>query len=203
MPDTNYKRDRSQDQPDDLDLMLDASLAKYAAVEPRPGLEQRVLAHLSVEAVLPSRHPWLQWGLAGALAVITVVGVLAWRSNQAPHPVIANHPSTTIQRSSIQEIRPAPHATDKVVTVTHASVPRPAARRAPASRPATHPKLDQFPSPQPLSAEEIALAQYVENFPKEARLIADTQEQFALETQKVMNDAGSEIRPSGSTSQER
>jgi len=203
MPDTNYKRDRSQDQPDDLDRMLDASLAKYAAVRPRPGLERRVLAHLSVEAPRPSRHPWLQWGLAGALAVIVLVAVLAWRSSRAPLPVIANQPSTTIQRSSVQEIRPTPHITDEVATMKHASMRRPATRRAPASRPATHPKLDHFPTPQPLSAEEIALAQYVEKFPKEARLIADTQEQFALETQKIMNDSGSEIRPSGSTQQER
>jgi hypothetical protein len=54
-----------------------------------------------------------------------------------------------------------------------------------------------------LSAEEIALAQYVENFPKEAGLVAQAQEEFAIETQKVMNDAGSETRPSASNQQER
>jgi hypothetical protein len=33
-------------KPDEFDRMLDAALAKYAAVEPRTGLEERVLANL-------------------------------------------------------------------------------------------------------------------------------------------------------------
>ena len=94
------------------------------------------------------------------------------------------------------------HATDEVAAAKHASR-KPAARRVPASTAAAHPKLDQFPSPQPLSAEEIALVQYVENFPKEARLVAQAQQEFALETQKIMNDTGLETRPSGPIQQER
>jgi hypothetical protein len=65
------------------------------------------------------------------------------------------------------------------------------------------PKLDQFPSPQPLSAEEIALARYVKNFPKEAQLVADAQEEFELETRKIMNDAGSETPTSNPVQLER
>ena len=68
---------------------------------------------------------------------------------------------------------------------------------------AADPKLDQFPSPQPLSAEEIALAQYARNFPKEAQLVAQAQEEFEIEIEKEMNDAGSETRRSGSIEQER
>jgi hypothetical protein len=195
MPDTNYNPGGSKDQSDELDRILDASLAKYAAVEPRAGLEERVLAHLSVESLQTSSHAWLQWGLAGALAVIVLVAVLAWRSTRIPHPVVANHPSITIQRPSIQELEPAPPATGDVAAAKLPSMRKPAARRAPASTGVANPKLEQFPSPQPLSAEEMALTHYVKDFPKEARLVAQTQEEFALETQKEMNDAGSQNRP--------
>ncbi len=37
------------------------------------------------------------------------------------------------------------------------------------------PKLDQFPSPQPLSEQERILAGYVENFPERAALVAKMQ----------------------------
>lgn len=187
--------------PGDLDRMLDTALAKYAVVERRAGLEERVLAHLRVEALRPPRHAWLQWGLAGALAVIAVLAV--WTSSRASHPAFAKRPRAAIQGPSIQETKPAPHETDEVASAKPASTRKAAARWAPASTAMAHPKLDQFPSPQPLSAEEIALAHYVENFPKEAQLVAQAQEEFALETQRVMNDAGSEARPSSSIQQER
>jgi len=67
---------------------------------------------------------------------------------------------------------------------------------------AAYPKLDQFPSPQPLTAEQIALAEYAKNFPKEARLVAQAQEEFELEAQKEMNDV-LESRLSASTQRER
>lgn len=189
---------------DDLDRVLDATLAKYASVEPRTGLEDRVLTHLRSGSLRPTRHFWLKWGLAGAMAAIAVVAVLAWRSSGVTHHVIANHPPTTIQAPSIQGPTPTRSAKNEVSVAKHASVRNPAARRAIASTSvAAYPKLEQFPSPQPLSPEEIALAQYVKNFPKEAQLVAHAQEEFALETEKVMNDAGSESRPSASIQQER
>jgi hypothetical protein len=188
---------------DELDRMLDAALAKYATVEPRAGLEGRVLAHMRSEPLLLSRRVWLQWGLAAAVAAIALVAVLAWRSSRAPDPVIANLLPATIQRQSIQGAKPTPHATDEVSSAKAASLRKPAARRAPESGAGAHPKLEQFPSPQPLSAEEIALAKYVENFPKEAGLVAQAQEEFDLETLREMNSAGLQNRPSDSIQQER
>jgi hypothetical protein len=38
------------------------------------------------------------------------------------------------------------------------------------------PKLDVFPSPRPLSEEELALARYVRHFPSDAKLVAQAQE---------------------------
>jgi hypothetical protein len=203
MPDANYKPGRSQDQLDDLDRMLDAALAKYAAVEPRLGLEERILAHLCAKPPRPLRHGWLHWGLTGAVVVIAVVAVLAWRPSRVPHPLIANHPSATTTQPPTREAKPAPHATNEIGAVKHAPIRKLVARRVPASTAVeAYPKLDQFPSPQPLTAEEIALAEYAKNFPKEARLVAQAQEEFALEAQKEMNDV-LETRLSASTQHER
>jgi len=203
MRDSNYKPGGSENQPDELDRMLDAALAKYAAVRPPAGLEERVLAHLRAEPLRPHRYGWLQWALPVAVAVIAVVAVLAWRPSRVPHHLVANHPPITIPQPSTQEAKPAPHATIEVAAAKPASMPKAVARRALASTAvAAYPKLDQFPSPQPLTAEEIALAEYAKNFPKEARLVAQAQEEFELEAQKEMNDV-LETRLSASTQRER
>jgi hypothetical protein len=203
MPDANYKSGGRQDQSYELDRILDATLAKYFAAEPLAGVEERVLARLHAEQLRPPRHWWLQWALAGAVAVVAVVTVLAWRSTRVPHPPAANHPPATIPRPANREAIPALHATDEVAAAKHVSMPKAIARSAPASTAvAAYPKLDQFPSPQPLTAQEIALAEYAKNFPKEARLVAQAQEEFALESRKEINDV-LETRLSASSQHER
>ena len=49
MADENQNHDWQAAERDPLDRDLDAALAKYAAVEPRAGLEDRVLANLRAE----------------------------------------------------------------------------------------------------------------------------------------------------------
>ena len=204
MADTNHKPGETDNKVGELDRMLDAALAKYAAVEPRAGLEGRILANLRTEQVRSASRPWWQWGLAAVVVVIVIVVVWASRLTRTPRPAIANHPPAAIQRQSTQRTRPAPLANGKVFDAKRAPVRRPAALRASAATAvAARPKLDQFPSPQPLSAEEIALTHYVNNFPKEAQLLAQAQEEFALKAEKEMNDAAAETPSSGSIQQER
>ena len=64
-------------------------------------------------------------------------------------------------------------------------------------------RLDRFPSPQPLSEQELALARYVSEFPQEATLVARTQAEFENEIQQKMKDARSETEDNGSDQQER
>ena len=58
---------------DDLGHDLDAVLAKYAAAEPRAGLEERILANLRAEQTHGPDRTWWRWAIAGALAVVVVV----------------------------------------------------------------------------------------------------------------------------------
>jgi hypothetical protein len=169
-----------------IDAVLDAALAKYAAVEPRAGLEERLLANLRTGPEPVTRRAWWSWGLAGALAAIVIVAAtLGWKSGTSAHLPMANHPTATeqIRRAANP---PAAIASEHVFADASATVPHKGGaiavkRVAPRAHTIaqTGPKLDVFPSPQPLSEEELALARYVRNFPSDAKLAA--QEQAASE----------------------
>lgn len=208
------KIDPNRTQPaDELDRLLNATLASYANVNPRPGLDERILANLRSEQ--PVVHASWHWGLAAAVAAILVVLALSLRSGWL-HPVVANYPVADHPRSDRQGSNPRLSPPNPVPEVQPASEDASGAVRQPAPRPLLraraprqetgvpkNPKLDQFPSPQPLSAEEIALTEYVKNFPKDAQLIAAAQRQFDLETEKEMNETRSENRSLGSIQEER
>jgi hypothetical protein len=156
---------------DPLDAGLDAALAKYSAVEPRAGLEERVLANLRVERARAPERSWWRWGFA---AVVLVIGAaLAWRTAKPLHPVVVSPPAET---------QPAPTQASQTANAGAETVParvppmRKQNRRPISTKLAVDPKLDVFPSPQPLSEEELALARYVRNFPSDAKLVAQAQE---------------------------
>jgi hypothetical protein len=191
---------------DPLGRELDAALAKYADVEPRAGLEDRVLANLRAERTQVADRAWWRWSIAGALAAVAVVALaLAWKSGKPSHPVVAIHPSAPTQVT--KELAP------QVVSTSEGSRVRPSApnsaRKIAMHRPhatvtiAPQPKLDQFPSPQPPSQQELALRRYVSQFPQEATLIARAQEEYEKEIQQQMKDASSQTESDTSEQQER
>ena len=177
---------------DDLDRALDAELAKFAAIEPRAGLEERVLANLRTEQSRGATHGWWRWTLASALAAAVVVAVaLGWRSARPTPPVIANHPHTATEKPLEPEREAVNHDRNAVHSPRHGTIRRTATHPSKALA-AANPKLDQFPSPQPLSEQERALAQYVRDYPQEAGLIARMQEESEKEIQQRMAEAHSE-----------
>src|SRR4051812_20291392 len=113
---------------DDLDKLLDAGLASYAAAEPRTGLERRVLAHVTAAR----RRPWMWW-----LAVAAPVAAALF--------VIATHrPAATPQAppTPIAQTQSVPTAAPVVVAPVRQHMVRRVARVRPAKR-------DQFPTPAP------------------------------------------------------
>ncbi|HKT87848.1 MAG TPA: hypothetical protein VJQ59_05400 [Candidatus Sulfotelmatobacter sp.] len=199
---TNQKQDSSGN---DVDRLLDAALAKYADAAPRDGMEERILVSLRVEQTRESTRSWWHWGLAAAVAAAAVLAIaISLRVGRTDQPVIANRPSMFTRDSShpavIPEVEPQGRETTAHV--------RPARRRLrhptrPANVVADNPKLDHFPSPQPLSEEEIALARYARSFPKDATMIAEAQAEFDLEAQRQMNDGALQNQSSDSIQQER
>jgi hypothetical protein len=183
MTDQNHEKPHVEDsQNDELDRALDAALTKYSSVEPRAGLEARILANLRVQPTAPS-HAWWRLGLAGALAAMVIVAMaVAWKLGRTTHSQLASHPTNTEQ---IRRPADQPEATaserlhgNTPTRATHRGGAIAVRRSAPRARAVAEadPRLDVFPSPRPLSEEELALARYVRNFPSDAKLVAQAQE---------------------------
>jgi hypothetical protein len=165
MTDCDFNHDK------DLDRELDAALAQYAAVEPRAGLEERIFANLEAEwGGDPGARRW-GWPAAAVLAAALVVLTVAflWKLESGPRTT-ARHTPTATQKGGITQVAD----NGNVAQVHHAHAAARKSHRAPALSPVDAvPRLDQFPSPRPLSEQEKILASYVANYPQNAALLAE------------------------------
>jgi hypothetical protein len=150
---------------DELDRLIDAELSRYA--EPRAGLEQRILARIDTEP--PARFrifgAWERWALAGAIAaaIILSIGVpLSMRQNgttvstaggRATHsrePISANmnvpatHPEVRLSKQPDNSAQRTPRRSRTIEVTQHATLP----------------KLDLFPTLQPLSESEHVVTRF-------------------------------------------
>jgi hypothetical protein len=158
---------------DELDRELNAALAKYTAVEPRPGLEERVLSNLRSAPAEALGRAWWRWSLAAAVAAMVVVGLaLAWRSGKPSRPAVASHPSSMTQGTPEDVTQVVSSRRGNETRPHHVHAPRTIRRSPPPVVVAAVPKLEQFPSPQPLTEEERILADYVRHFHDQAVQIA-------------------------------
>jgi hypothetical protein len=166
--------DQEQGRQDhELDRALDAALATYAAVEPRAGLEDRIFANLRAEQARAVGRAWWRWPVTAiAVALVVVALGLVWKSVKTSHPV-AKHPPAVIesgkQTGTQAQNRDPNSARPPVRTPIRRAVRHQPRAEAVA---ASNPKLDQFPSPQPLSEQEKLLETYVAKFPERAVLLA-------------------------------
>jgi hypothetical protein len=171
----NNSRHRPMNQQNALDRELDAALAKLATVEPRAGLEQRVLANLRAEQSHASTLSWSRWPAIAALLTILVLTLsLTWRSGK-PARIAAQHPAAPMQDNDHAGTQVANNVASRPIRSRDARSATRLKSHAiihPATAFASAPKLNQFPSPQPLSEQEKILAHYVTNYPQHAAMIA-------------------------------
>jgi hypothetical protein len=154
---------------DALDCALDAALAKYSAVEPRTGLEGRVLANLQAKrehSPARARRYWLPvLALAAAVIVVAVsMRIFTKPSRGGNHQAATSHGMqvATIGRSELTKPR-IPVVPRRASGHGRHHAPRVAI---------TVPKLETFPSPHPLSEQEQLLANYIAEYPQHALLVA-------------------------------
>ena len=122
------------DKEEDLDRLLDEGIQSYVAAEPLAGLEQRVLARTRTA---PKRNHAPAFLAAAGACAATVILTVAFHTTPTPPPVLPPVP-------------PPAH-------VAIAPIPKPVlATQRPRT---THklPKQRQFPTPQPVTAEERLL----------------------------------------------
>jgi hypothetical protein len=192
-PDREYERLKNgEGAQDELDRWLNDALARYSTAEPRPGLEERILTNLRDEQMGAPAFAWWQWVMVPVLAVAVMAYGLWWQFGKSNTPPIANHPivsapSVNVPEREIAHRDPNTPTPRKVEPIHRARLNLPVMAVKSAS-----PKLDQFPSPQPLSEQELALAKYASAYPEEATLIATAQSEFENETQRKANQFRSE-----------
>jgi len=174
---------------DALERDFDAALAKYANVEPRFGLEERLLANLRAERERAAVRVWWRWPAAAAATVVVLILALflSWRTG---HPqsgkTSAHNPSEGAKERPIAKVAQKPHfASEQQASGRSAVANRP---RHPVAVATSEPRLEQFPSPRPLSEKEEILARYVATYPEHATLVA------AARTEALRLDAIEEMR---------
>jgi len=175
--------DQEKDKQMQIDEVLDSLLASYSSVEPRPGLETRIMATLrDGESREASRGWWnFKWVWAGAvLATLIVAGVLVrGKRHVAPPPrtVVQTTPAAVqqplvkqsnaqqpgVQQPTVQSSVPTFGVTPAVRHrhKTLAPVPQQNATLAWNQRPTV------FPTPTPLSEQERLLLSYYSHTPRE------------------------------------
>jgi hypothetical protein len=125
--------------------------------------------------------------LATILAVVVVLAVIIKFNSRRPVPQAEHHNPVSTDASKQPKVELATH--DDGSRPQHAAAqrrPRHSVERAIVSK--TVPKLDQFPSPQPLSEEERVLLRYVTVYPERAGLLAEAR------TKALHQDAEERLR---------
>jgi hypothetical protein len=189
---------------DALGHELDTVLAKYAASEPRQGLEERILANLRAEQTHVRDRIWWRWAIAGALAVVVVAGVaLAWRWAAPSQPTIAKRPQPSTQQPQKTRTPIAVHDNTAIQPRARTGVRRTSVHPSRTTNVGVNtPKLEQFPSPQPMSEQEEILANYVGKYPEHAILIARARNE-ALQRDQLEEMKLSSVEDSTMDSDER
>jgi hypothetical protein len=176
-------RDQMRDQvpnPADLDRLLDSALATYADPGRDSGLEGRVLAALATARtessgpIAPRRWRWLPWMIAIPVAASLI---LLWifastRVVHAPTQPQQSRDAQPAPDSSLRASAPAAAAhrvevrPNSVPRVRHAAPTAPRVSQEQTSRATALPKLDVFPTPQPLSPQEQVMLAFAQQAPE-------------------------------------
>ena len=177
---------RDKDQFDDL---LDGALKHYVEVEPRAGLEGRVLARLAAAGRQSRGWTRLAWGFAVAASVCAAVVIAVFMRSPHSQQVISVHQVTASSDSAHQNLVPIPHKPRRTA-VPHFTAKSELAK--------VLPRRSEFPSRRPLSEQETMLVEYVDRYPQDAILVAKEQDEF----QKRVEQAEREIEARSTSDQQ-
>jgi len=158
-----------------LEDLLGKGLVEYSAVDPRPGLESRILANIQEErstTITPAwsfaswLSPQMRW--AGAVAVLILAAGLSWKLMPSSSETNTQKPSQVITSAGTEtmdpEVRPALGTKNNPNTSHPRSVISPTTQYptqtelAVAQEPV---RLAVFPSPSPLTDQEKLMLAYM------------------------------------------
>jgi hypothetical protein len=173
-----------------FDAIIDRALAGYAA-EPRPGLENRTLARLQAAKEARSRALGWRWLLSGAVAASLAVGgfwgmqtyrahraavlLASQQSRPAAGQVAYNNLPSSARVEVKPEVAPTKRSTHRGAGVSAENV------RATIGEP----RSAQFPSPAPLSRQEMLLARLAAAGPKFVGTLLQSNQSEQIEPVKI------------------
>lgn len=164
-----------QEKDKHLDALLDSLLSQYSDVEPRPGLETRILAAVehagtrSASLWWKARWIWMGAAAASVAALIIALAILLTshtRQDQGSPVVNSNAPSQPLIPPSSHRIEPEHHDIATVPAGHHI-------RSMQDTATATELRRDVFPTPVPLSNQEKLVLRYLSGTPR-AELVAQS-----------------------------
>jgi hypothetical protein len=181
---------RTEDNNRVAERLIDAALKQYGAAEPRPGLENRVLANLHAERERLTLRPWWWRPVAAAVTIAVFIGgaLLLKRKPDVTAVTISNQPPITV--GNTQPERPiestvAPHTAIKARGRSEPHI----------AHPHSEPRLEQFPAPTPLSEQEEMLAQYVREHRSEATMVARARAELLKQELEQFMKPSSSVQP--------
>ena len=142
------------DEQNNLDNIIDRSLASYTPRAARPGLERRILAAVAAASSLQTRSWKPVWAFAAALLLLAAVAIPLW--------IMSGHPQTTIaHRAPAGQVEYSPQARPALASSTQNTL-HPSSRRINAA--AGLPLQTQFGQPRP-TQEELLMARFAAREP--------------------------------------
>ena len=168
-----------------VDRLLNEALAPQE-MEPRAGLEQRILANLRVQ---PEPRPWWRWMWAVAAVLIALLGGLRMTDHTplVKPTVVAERQPSIVPAPKIVPV-PATEVSRTHVRSQHGSRATP--EMATSATPPGLPRQEVFPSPEPLGEQERLFYQFVQHSPREAVQVAQMQAVERLRSQQFMETGG-------------
>ena len=198
-----------------VDRLLDTAL-QAESVEPRPGLEERILANLRAQR---QPRPWWRWAWAPALVAamaFIVVGIATWRGVQHT-PAASNSASDSpaqVNPTSRQAANAEPAAAaalqlhkqvrDRHQAMTHQAATSETVALAQAIQPTpavSMPRQETFPSTTPLTEPERLLLAFVNQNREDAVLMARVQQVERQRAQEFLATGEAPTTPSLETMQ--
>ncbi len=162
MPERNEGRDERF-----VDELLDSALARYAQVEPRPGLEARLLARLRSEPE-PAAFGWRWLPMAAAAAVVVAAVLYFAGSRESRPPEVAVQPQPAVAPTvTPPPVMPKPSAPVANRAVAKQPSAAGASLRAAGARVSISLRRQEFFQPTPVSEQEAALMRFVRQAPAE------------------------------------
>ncbi len=152
-----------------LDELIRSSIATYGEPAPNSELAQRILLRIAAEAGPVARRRWLPWAVAVPIAACLIAFFVLFESRPLHTPAnLTDH--ARVAAPLVNNIAPA--APDQSQRENRKRLSRRDVQQhlAPVLAKAQPlPKLDVFPTPQPLTPEEQALVQFAARAPAAER----------------------------------